>query len=102
MGTKAKIKSLHQYFITFETKTSTGITIQQQSNGLWILVIRRNQRIGFNNTISSLLNEGTQKSFFFKGWFQNHSNRSIIFGNHGALKYFQESNIFQKFAKLTF
>ena len=93
MGTKAKIKSLHQYFITFETKTSTGITIQQQSNGLWILVIRRNQRVGFNNTISSLLNEGTPKSFFFKGWFQNHSNRSIIFGNHGALKYFQESNI---------
>ena len=92
MGAKARIRSLHQYFIALETQTTSEITIQRQSNGLWILVIQRNSRVGLNNTVFSSSQKGITESFFFKGWFQDHSQRSIIFGKHGALKYFQESN----------
>jgi hypothetical protein len=93
MGTKARIRSLHQYFITLETQTSSEITIQRQSNGLWILVIQRNDKVGSNKAILSSSQKGITESFFFKGWFQDHTQRSIIFGNHGALKYFQELNM---------
>ena len=92
MGVKARIRSLHQYFISLETQTTSEIMIQRQSNGLWVLVIQRNDKFGSNKVILSSLQEGVTESFFFKGWFQDHSQRSIIFGNHGALKYFQKSN----------